>query len=199
MMTSSQIDDPELKALQEAVKASPDDLAAYKALARALVIKVRESDPPSMPVIMAAIKALRDVLDRDPKDSEALLAMANISFSSNVFDKAASLYERYLAIKPNDLTTRSEYGGVLIALGRFDEAKRELNVVLKEDPDHFQALVNLAIVYGQTGDEKEFESFRRKALAKAPEQEKARLESLFERFEIEKAKTETKNYTPRQP
>ncbi|HET6352184.1 MAG TPA: PIN domain-containing protein [Coriobacteriia bacterium] len=102
-------------------------------------------------------------LDGDPKDSTALLAMANFysdaaTNAQQSGDRAAVLnmsrggiryYERYLALRTTDNDARADLASLLFYSGQTDKAIQEVGTVLQDDPNHVNANYNLGIIYWQ--------------------------------------------------
>jgi tetratricopeptide (TPR) repeat protein len=111
------------------------------------------------------------VLKLKPDDANALIAMADISFNQQVFNKAADYYARYLGVQPNDNDARARYASALSFSGKFDDAIKELKGVLKKDPKNFHASAYLAITYAQMGKQPEAITAGEQALTLAPNEE----------------------------
>ena len=60
------------------------------------------------------------------------------------FSKAQEIYERGLDIKPEEPALLSNYGNLLIDIGKNDEARDVLNKALSVSPNHSDAVQNLA-------------------------------------------------------
>lgn len=59
------------------------------------------------------------------------------------FTKSQSLFERALQLSPQSLSIKNNYANLLIDLKKFKEAKRLLQSVIKENPSHPDATVNI--------------------------------------------------------
>ena len=161
---------PELQALKDAALKNPKDKTAWVNYAQALGEKLSIKDPPQG-LIFEAITALRQILDIDPKDKDALLTMAEISFQQQAFAKSAEFYEKYLEIVPEDIDMRARYASSLSFTGKFDDSLKELGRVLSVKPDHFQALAYSAVTYAEMGDKAKSKAVGTQALAAAPNAE----------------------------
>jgi tetratricopeptide (TPR) repeat protein len=162
---------PELKKLVEAARSRPDDLAGWKILTGALVRELQSAERPSTEIIFESMDALTNVLRLNPKDPDALIAFADLSFNQQVFDKAIGLYERYLTEQPEDLSARSRYASSLAFVQRYPDAVKELRAVLTKDPANFHAAAYLAITYAQMGEKSEALATGERALTLAPSDE----------------------------
>lgn len=162
---------PELKKLIEAARSRPDDIAGWKILTGALVRELQSAERPSTEIIFESMDALTNVLRLEPKDPDALIAFADLSFNQQVFDKAIGLYERYLAVQPDDLSARGRYASSLAFVQRYPDAVKELQAVLKKDPANFHASAYLAITFAQMGNPTEALTAGERAMKLAPNDE----------------------------
>jgi tetratricopeptide (TPR) repeat protein len=167
----NEIEDTEIKQLKSEVEQSPQDIDKLRKLASLLIDKLKSSPAPSMPLIHSAIETFGKILAIDPKDANALIAMADISFDGQAFDKAESFYQRYLEIQPDDINARARYGSTLTFIGKFDLSLKELEQILKKDPKHFQAAAYIAITYAQMGKIDIAKEKAKAALLLAPSEE----------------------------
>lgn len=94
------------------------------------------------------IDELRAALERNPNDTAALLALANLNFDIQRWARAEELYRRYLALRPEDPDARTDLGVVLRAQGRIEEALQEFRAAQQVDPRHWQARFNEVLVLG---------------------------------------------------
>ena len=96
---------------------------------------------------MEDIMAFRARLEKDPKDREALVAMANANMMISRFDAAQDLYQRALAIKPQDLEIRTNLAIAYKYGGKPEEAFAELQKNLAASPQDDHTLYNLGLLY----------------------------------------------------
>lgn len=149
---SAASDDPQIKALKAAAEAKPGDKEGWRTFVTALYEKLqKEPDPANNALLFEIIDGLRAILKIDPKDPDALLAMADVSFNQQAFPKAAEFYSAYLDVKPDDVDSRARYASSLTFLGRYDDSIVELKRALVQDPKSFHASAYLAITYAQMG------------------------------------------------
>lgn len=90
-------------------------------------------------------------------------------FSSMRFEASEEFHQAQLEEKPGDPSTHNNYG-VFLKDVRHDSAgaKREYRIALNLDPDHVNALGNLANVMREEGQVKEAEDLYQKALSLEP-------------------------------
>lgn len=93
------------------------------------------------------IASLKAKLDKNPGDTRTMDALGTAYFMSEQYDKAQSLYERALKLKPGDPGATVQLAMVLHAKGNDAKAKSLIEGVLKKRPDFQEAHYNLAIIY----------------------------------------------------
>ncbi len=162
--------DAELKRLKQAAEQNPKEKKGWSEYAQALAERLMSKDAPRE-LVFEAIGVLRQILDIDPNDKEALLAMAEISFQQQAFQKSAEFYQKYLTLVPEDIDVRARYASSLSFVGKFDESLTELNRVLTVKPDHFHALAYSAVTYAEMSNRAKAREIGEKALLHAPNQE----------------------------
>lgn len=162
------VQDQTLNPLREAAQSRPDDLEALRNFADALVTKIRSTEKPDTGLLFEAMEVLTKILSANPQEAPALLALADISFNQQVFDKAVTYYERYLALAPGDHPVRARMASALTFLGKADLALKELQAILAQNPNDFHALAYTSITHAQTGNSSEALKWGEKALAAAP-------------------------------
>lgn len=186
-----QAPDPELDSLRAKVSESKNSLESTKNLGRALLTKIKSSESPNPEMVLEAIDVFRQILTAKADDSESLLALADLSFDNRVFSQSATYYEKYLSLNKKDQTVRGRYASTLTFLGKFDEAITELNKIIKEDKDNFQAQAFLAITYAEKGDLKKAKDIGAIAIDIAPTDEaRTRLASFLESLGEEKIESQ---------
>lgn len=159
--------DPRIESLREKTTQSPGDINAWRELAYAAQEKIDTDQA----YVFDLLEALRGILNINPKDKDALLGMAEISYSQQAFDKAAEFYRSYLEIEPGNEQVRANYASSLTFLSQIDEAKSILNEILKKDPSNFQAGAYLAIAYARNGEIEEAKKIGSETIKHAPDDE----------------------------
>jgi tetratricopeptide (TPR) repeat protein len=86
--------------------------------------------------IEAAESLIRAYLLRHGDHIEAMRLLARIGIAHKVFDDAELLLAAVLELAPDYRIARQEYAGVLVELHRYQEARQELDRLLKDDPDN---------------------------------------------------------------
>lgn len=102
----------------------------------------------------------------NPNDVQAALDLANLLYDIQNWEKAATWYERVLALQPGNTDARTDMATCYLSLGRFDRALAEYERSLAEEPNKPQALYGLAVarLHGKqdvAGARKAFEQLRR--------------------------------------
>ncbi len=84
----------------------------------------------------AAESLIRAFLLEHGDHIEAMRLLARIGIAHKVFDDAELLLAAVLSLAPGYRVARQEYAGVQVELHRYQEARRELDRLLKDDPDN---------------------------------------------------------------
>ena len=98
------------------------------------------------PPAMAEINRLRAVVESDPGNREALLALANMNFDIGGWARAQELYERYLELDPDNPDVLTDLG---IAVRSQGEPARALELFRRAQslrPGHWQSIFNEVVV-----------------------------------------------------
>ncbi len=189
--------DPELDKIRELAKEKPLDVDIQKQLSGLLIQKIRSFETPPQSLVFETIDNLRNVLNLSPEDPEALIAMADISFDQQAFEKAIDFYQRYIKVNKDDLNARSRYASSLTFIGKHKEALAELESVLKIAPDNFHARAYSAIAYAQMGNLDEAKKFGQSALEVAPSPEaKERFSQFLKQLDMQSSSAKRDNTKP---
>ena len=130
-------------------KAKPDDLETWLKLA---LVDARAAQlEPSYQA--DALAAFQHVLDRDPKNADALRGLADIHYDRDDHAKAIPLFERYLAFRPDDESARTDLATMYLYAGDAPRAIATYKDVIKRNPSFLQAHYNLAVTYHGQGDD----------------------------------------------
>jgi tetratricopeptide (TPR) repeat protein len=92
---------------------------------------------------------VREYLLRHGNHVEAMRLLARIGIARKVFDDAELLLAAVLELAPDYRTARAEYAEVLTELHRYEDARRELDQLLREDPanrHYYQSLYAATLV-----------------------------------------------------
>jgi tetratricopeptide (TPR) repeat protein len=93
-----------------------------------------------------AERMIRSFLLSHGNDIEAMRLLARIGIARKVFDDPEILLAAILEIAPDYHVARAEYAEVLIELHKYDQARAQLERLMREDPAHRSYLQNLYAV-----------------------------------------------------
>ncbi len=119
---------------EAATRLDPKFSDAYAAWAQLYVMAAGDSLPFREAIPRARELAAR-ALALDPASAEGHAALANIAMQSDHdWTTAQREFARAIELNPNNVAAHRFYALMLIALGRFDEAKAEIRVTARLDP-----------------------------------------------------------------
>lgn len=95
---------------------------------------------------MAEVQALREAIERDPNDADAILRLANLSFDIQRWERAGELYQRYLELRPGDPDVLTDLGITLRARGDFARALELFREAQAKVDNHWQSRYNEVVV-----------------------------------------------------
>lgn len=98
--------------------------------------------------MMAEINALKERLQKDPKDAQAWTRLANLYQDAGMFEPAIEFYKRAIDLTPNDANLLTDLGICYQELKQFDQALASLERAQKADPANWQSLYNIVVVAG---------------------------------------------------
>jgi tetratricopeptide (TPR) repeat protein len=96
--------------------------------------------------VFQQVAALKEAIEKNPKDIDALVRLANMYHDAGKFDQAIEYYKKALDVEPKDPNIRTDMGICLRELGRADEAIAQFRTSLQYQPQHWQSWLNLAVV-----------------------------------------------------
>jgi predicted AlkP superfamily phosphohydrolase/phosphomutase/Tfp pilus assembly protein PilF len=145
------------------------------------------ADPVAGPEILERLRSLGYLETRSGSDSseppsgsgavrspQGERVLAAIAFEGGRYEEAAAAYARLVQTSPNDASLRASLGGALGALGRYEEAMRELDLALERDPLSVEAYHNRGVILERQGDKQAAIDEYRTALRYSPRYEPAR-------------------------
>ncbi len=138
-------------------------LLAAAGSARAQVTPVYQSSPADAPPEDKATDETQPAAAVDPLTEARTLA------TSGHRPEALSMLHERLAAAPDDNAARTLYGTILSWEGRYDEAREELTRVLRNKPDHGDALPALLNVELWSDHPEKAETLARDALKRSPD------------------------------
>jgi Flp pilus assembly protein TadD/mono/diheme cytochrome c family protein len=112
---------------------------------------------------------MQNNLRKDPNDRTALYNLASADMISGDYASAAALYDRILAIAPEDARTLTALGTALDETGDWQQAQNEYRKALTADPQDAEARYDVAHVDMKHGNYSEAEEEYRQLLAANPQ------------------------------
>jgi len=94
----------------------------------------------------AKIQALKDIVQKDPKNLSAWAELGNIYFDTDQPQESIEAYSKYLAIKPDNPDVRTDMGIMYRKLGDYDRAIKEFRTATQNDPKHVNSRYNTGLV-----------------------------------------------------
>ena len=108
------------------------------------------SAPPgtSAPAILdeTKVQALRNVVDRDPKNAVARAQLANLYYDAGRYPDAIKWYTESLALEPNNVDVSTDLGVSYYYNNEPDQAIKQLEHSLQVNPKHTKTLLNIGVV-----------------------------------------------------
>ena len=117
--------------------------AFYQAQSALPAIPSQQSGlPPNHPAgaTAADLDALKKEADANPNDPEVLGRYGTLLFTSGRIDEALAEYQKVIALQPDNLTIRSLLVAIFFRQGNTAEAKKHLEIALKQNPNHIPTL-----------------------------------------------------------
>jgi Flp pilus assembly protein TadD len=165
-----------LDELAKAADAAPDDVEAWRKLARARY-RAGMLNPEHY---ASAEQAVGHLLELAPQDAEALRLKANIAYDTRRFADAEKAFRRYLEIDAHDPGVRTDLASAVLFQGRAEEARKMYESVIESHPDFVQAHVNLGItLHGEGKSEEALASLRRARELAVDPQQRERVEMIL--------------------
>jgi tetratricopeptide (TPR) repeat protein len=136
---------PEVKAVADKAKQSPDDFDAQFRAGEAFYHLDRYDE---------AISYFKSANRLRPDDRKTIVNLGNAYFDADQYEEAEKWYAAALVKNADDVDVRTDFG-LTFAFREppdYDRAIQEFNLGLAVDPKHPQALQNLTIAYTKIGD-----------------------------------------------
>jgi serine/threonine-protein kinase len=119
---------------QKAIVQDPNYVPAYLGLANAYMFAAGLYLPSSEAAPRARAAAMK-ALDLDPASGAARAVLGYLKFSYEWdFDGAEGEFRKAVDLSPGDASVHQNYGGVLVCMGRIDDAIAELKTARQIDP-----------------------------------------------------------------
>jgi len=92
------------------------------------------------------LKEYENLLKDDPKNSNALITVANVYFELNRYKEAIEAYKKTLEIKPENADARVDMAICYRRMGDFDTAIKEISKAIEYNPKHAMSHYNMAVI-----------------------------------------------------
>ncbi|HUP38655.1 MAG TPA: tetratricopeptide repeat protein [Vicinamibacterales bacterium] len=92
------------------------------------------------------VQALRNVVDRDPKNAVARAQLGNLYYDAGRYPDAIKWYGESVALNPKDAGVSTDLGVSYYYNNQPDLAIKQLEHSLEIDPKHAKALLNMGVV-----------------------------------------------------
>lgn len=127
-----------VRVLEKAVALAPDDHRAHNSLGTAYLINLRLDD---------AATEFERAAQINPRDEFANLNLANIARAVGNYERAVNFYRKQIELKSDDAEAHGGLAIALLALGRDEEAGREIKRATELAPADYRFLTQLAYFY----------------------------------------------------
>jgi tetratricopeptide (TPR) repeat protein len=127
-----------VRILERAVRLAPDDHRAHNSLGSAYLINLRLDEAQS---------EFTRALEIDPKDEYANLNLANLLRAGGAYEKAVSFYKNQLKLNPDDVDAHGGLAICELALGRDEDAAKEITQATNLGKDNYRFFTELAYFY----------------------------------------------------
>lgn len=87
----------------------------------------------------------KEVIARDPKNYDALVALGNLYFDTGQPHKSIDMYNKALVLNPNDVNVRTDMGIMYREVGDPDKAIEEFRKSATINPKHEMSLYNIGV------------------------------------------------------
>ena len=148
-----------------------------------------EGHPPAE--VMDRIRQLQDVVENNPQEREARIALGNSYYDIGRFDEAIEWYENALGIGPLDVNVQTDLGTAYLYTGNAVKAVELYKQSLEIDSKHQETLQNIGVAYFFTGNYSEAVENWEKLISLYPNYE--RRQELEEQIEKARAHLQEEN------
>jgi tetratricopeptide (TPR) repeat protein len=102
---------------------------------------------PGAPAEGGRIAEIERALERDPENPRLWTELGNVSYDREDWGAAIHAYEKALRKAPKDPNVLSDLGAAYRNRGEFRRAVALFTRAREADPDHWQSLLNLVLIY----------------------------------------------------
>lgn len=119
------------------------------------------------------IRQLREYVEANPQDADALLTLAELNISINDLLRARTLYERYVQLRPADSAGALTLANLYFDTREYAKARDRYLDVLAKEPARPDVLTDLGVCYRNLGDPRRAVEIFRKARELRPDMPQA--------------------------
>ncbi len=119
------------------------------------------------------IRQLREYVEANPQDADALLTLAQLNISINDLLRARTLYERYVQLRPADSAGALTLANLYFDTREYAKARDRYLEVLAKEPARPDVLTDLGVCYRNLGDPQRAVEIFRKARELRPDMPQA--------------------------
>ena len=127
-----------VRVLEHAVQLAPQDHRAHNSLGTAYLISLRLDD---------AAAEFQRAVELDSRDEYANLNLGHLARAVGDYERGVSYYRKQIALKADDAEAHGGLGIALLALGRDEEAAREIKRATERAPLDYRFLTQLSFFY----------------------------------------------------
>lgn len=109
--------------------------------------KDAKQETSQQPYYYGLIEEYRTILEEDPHNRAATIALGNAFFDSGNWKEAIAYYERAVRLEPHDPDILTDLGTCYRNIGLPDRAIEQYRRALQYNPGHLNARYNLGVVY----------------------------------------------------
>ena len=91
------------------------------------------------------IRLAKSILEKDPKNLQALITLGDAYFDTDRYQGAIDAYSKALAIDPKNPDVRTDMGIMYRKLGKFDKAIQAFRQAAQDQPMHINSRFNLGV------------------------------------------------------
>jgi cytochrome c-type biogenesis protein CcmH/NrfG len=91
------------------------------------------------------IRLAKSILEKNPRDLQALITLGNAYFDTDRYQEAIDAYSKALAIDPKNPDVRTDMGIMYRKLGQFDKALEAFRQAARDQPLHINSRFNLGV------------------------------------------------------
>jgi len=102
--------------------------------------------------VRARLAALREAIDKNPNDADALRELGSLYMQISRYDEARTYLERAVAASPADVHALTHLGIVLAEIGDLPGARQRFESTVAAEPDYWQGWFYIAVTCARVGD-----------------------------------------------